>query len=133
MGEEIGVDQVPAQGRVVVVQPEQDPVDLRLLGATAGLEERRHTLEQQAPAPCPGHRGDPAVRDERAEVLPRRPVVVGRRLQRVGGHADKDPTEGRFGAFRPPRPVAGRASIVGDALLRHLDFGDTSHEEKNLR
>src|SRR5579859_2402156 len=82
-GEEVLVDQVAAQGAVVVEDGLEDLVHHRLGVAAAGLEGLGQLIEQHPPAGTLGrHGGDPAVPDER----PQRGRRVGEQTVRIAVH-----------------------------------------------
>src|SRR5579859_3620544 len=82
-GEEVLVDQVAAQGAVVVEDGLEDLVHHRLGVAAAGLEGLSQLIEQHPPTGTLGrHGGDSAVPDER----PQRGRRVGEQTVRVAVH-----------------------------------------------
>jgi hypothetical protein len=95
------VDQVAAEGGVVVAQGLQDVVDRGFGIAMARLERLRDAVEQQTALGRAGrHRGDPAVADERTEL-----ILTG---QQPGRDGRPGGARGRGGSGRagPARPVS---------------------------
>ena len=71
-GHERLVDQVPAQGAVVVEDRPEDLVDRGFWVLTAGLERLGHLVKQQTtPGALGRHRDDPALADKRPQHLGR--------------------------------------------------------------
>ena len=82
-GHEGLVDQVPAQGAVVVEDRLQDPVHLGFRIPAAGLEGLRHLVKKQpAAGALGGKRGDLAVTDEGPQLFWR----VGEKTAGTGSH-----------------------------------------------